>query len=467
MSATSESNPKMQKAQVFFKTGNDAALKSNYKYAIAMYQEACKLVPDNILYRQALRGVERRVFDNEPSKVGRLVGMKVQPILLRVRTAKAQSKWEHVLEVCEEAFVHNPWDTHVAVEFAHAAEHLDWLELARWSLESVRNQATDAEFFRYLAKVYELNEDWNKAIETWERVKKLAPNDDNARRKIQSLSASATIARSGYEEVRRDDEPIGVARNEPEKGGDDPHELKAQARSPEELLLEEVTAEPTRVGPYLALADHYRMNNRLEDAEKILARGKKAAPGDEVLARAHADIQMSRLQRAIDFQVKKLKAEPDDAEAKTKLAQFRGALETYELKEFRRRVTSHPDDPQIRLQYGMILARIGRHDEAIAEFQQARNSPNLKLQALNLAGQSFEAKGLPKLAERNYQEALKLADPDDQALLNSLHYRIGRVAEVQGELAAAEEHYNEVAANDYTYLDVAERLANLNQKPPA
>lgn len=467
MSATSESNPKMQKAQLFFQRGNEAALKSNFEYAIRMYQDACKLVPDNLLFRQALRGVERRMFDNEPSRVGRLVGMKVQPILLKVRAAKAQSKWEHVLEVCEDAFVHNPWDVHTAVEFAHAAEHLEWLELAQWSLESVRNQAgKDAEFFRYLAKVYELNEQWNKAIESWERVKKLAPNDDNARRKIQALSASATIARAGLNDVQWEDERKGAGREEP-RGGPDPDELKAQARSPEELLLEEIETDPTRVGTYLELADHYRLNNRLEDAEKILARGKKAVPDDDVLARAHADVQISRLQRAIDHQAKKLKGDPDDPEAKTKLAQLRGALETYELKEYRRRVTSHPDDAQLRLQYGMILARIGRHDEAIAEFQQARNAPNLKLQALNYAGQSFEAKGLPKLAERNYQEALKLADPDDQALLNSLHYRLGRVAEAQGDLGAAEEHYNEVAANDYTYLDVAERLAALNQKPEA
>ena len=41
---------------------------------------AASSIPANSLYRQALRGVERRKFDNEPSKVGRLVGMKTQPM---------------------------------------------------------------------------------------------------------------------------------------------------------------------------------------------------------------------------------------------------------------------------------------------------------------------------------------------------------------------------------------------------
>ena len=44
-----------QKAETFFQYGNDAALKGNLDYAIDMYRQACKLVPDNLSYRQASR----------------------------------------------------------------------------------------------------------------------------------------------------------------------------------------------------------------------------------------------------------------------------------------------------------------------------------------------------------------------------------------------------------------------------
>ena len=76
--AASDSNPRKQKAQMFFKYGNDAALKNNFDYAIQMYKEACKLVPEHLPYRQALRGIERRKFGNDPAKVGRFVGAKLQ-----------------------------------------------------------------------------------------------------------------------------------------------------------------------------------------------------------------------------------------------------------------------------------------------------------------------------------------------------------------------------------------------------
>ena len=85
MSSESKS-PDMQKAKTYFDYGNDAALKSNFDYAIDMYKQCCKIVPDNLVYRQALRGIERRKFNNDPGKVGMLVGAKNQPILFRAET---------------------------------------------------------------------------------------------------------------------------------------------------------------------------------------------------------------------------------------------------------------------------------------------------------------------------------------------------------------------------------------------
>ena len=42
----------------------------NFDYAIDMYKQACKIVPDNLVYRQALRGIERRKFNGDPEQGG-------------------------------------------------------------------------------------------------------------------------------------------------------------------------------------------------------------------------------------------------------------------------------------------------------------------------------------------------------------------------------------------------------------
>jgi tetratricopeptide (TPR) repeat protein len=67
MAMGEEDGPRLQKAKAFFTYGNDAALKSNHDYAIEMYKEACKLAPDNLVYRQALRGIARRKSNDDPT----------------------------------------------------------------------------------------------------------------------------------------------------------------------------------------------------------------------------------------------------------------------------------------------------------------------------------------------------------------------------------------------------------------
>jgi tetratricopeptide (TPR) repeat protein len=457
--ADASKDKEKEKARTFFQYGNDAALKNNHDYAVDMYQRACKIDPDNLIYRQALRGIERRKFGNDPAKVGRMAGARLQTIRLRAKGSKSKGNWKGVLETCEEAFVIHPWDVTTARDAAEACEHLEFPGVAQWLLESVQGQATDADFFRHLAHVQELNSAWAKAIQAWERVKKLDPNDETASRKINALSANATIQRAGLGDAIDKRNEAAAAPAVPDQS--EIEALAMQKLSPEQRLLKEIQNHPDRIGPHLELADLFKQRNQLEEAEKVLARGLKAHPTDESLQLAHAEVQVSRLQHAIEVYTKRSREKPQDETIKAKLNQYTTMLKDYEIKEYGRRAKMHPEDLSIQLQLGIRLARAGKHQEAIAAFQQARNHPPSRVEALHQAGLSFEATGVLKLAERNYQDALKAADPTDTNILNALHYRLGRVAEAQGNTQAAEEHYNEVAANDYSYLDVAERLKNL------
>jgi tetratricopeptide (TPR) repeat protein len=207
----------------------------------------------------------------------------------------------------------------------------------------------------------------------------------------------------------------------------------------------------------------YRQRSELDKAEKVLAKGLKANPNDHGLASVYEDTQISRLRKARDSQKQRVQQYPEDTAAKAKLDQLNQMLDKYEIEAFRRRVNLHPEDAKLHLELGLILARVGDHDGAIAEFQQSRASTvtSQKIQSLYHLGLSFEANNSPKLAERNYKEALRVLEPEDKEHFLALHYRLGRVAETLSNNEAAEEHYNEVAAIDYSYLDVAERLKRL------
>lgn len=460
--ATGGDNPREEKARTFFQYGNDAALKSNFDYAIDMYKQACKLAPDNIQYRQALRGITRRKFANDPAKVGRLVGARLGPIRMSARSAQKKGKFGEALATCEDGFTHNPWDIETARIASDAAEGLGLNTLAEWMLESVHAQGeNDVEFLKHEARVHELCESWPKAIACWERVKKVSPHDQEAGRKANEMAAKATIKKSGLgdaldERAKRD--PAAEAREL------ELEEMKRNALTPEQRAFKEIEANPQAVGPYLTLADMYKHEGRLDEAEQILSRGLKAAPDDNYLRGVHAEVQVQRMKRAIDALKRRLQKNPADAEAKVKLEQLSAHLVAYEVKELRRRIGLRPDDMNLRLLLGQTLAKAGKHEEAIVEYQQARKSPPHAVQANLLAGQSFEANGAVTLAVRHYQDALRAVDATDHATVNSLHYRLGRIAESQGNKGEAEEHYNEIAANDYGYLDVARRLADLGHR---
>ena len=428
-----------------------------------MYREACKLDPENLIFRQALRGIERRKFNNEPSKVGRLVGTKTQPIRMRARSAKSKGKEAEALAICEEAFAHNPWDVGTARDAAEAAEDLGYsCARMQWYVESVQAVATDAEFFRHLAHVHEENHAYPKAIAAFERVKKINPNDEDVNRKINALAASATIKRSGMGEAL---EKGGGAKSGPETLADaELEEMKQPKVTPEERWMKEIKDNPTHVGPYLSFADFLRGRGKLDDAEKVLGRGLKAVPDDPTLQLNYAEVQIARLQREIksDREAPRQAKAPTTRRPRPSSRSSRRCSRSYEVEEFRRRVKLNPTDGKLNYELGLRLAKAGQHKDAIAAFQQARSSPVYRVQALHQAGLSFEAEGALKLAERSYQEALKGADPNDVDLVIALHYRLGRVSEILENKPAAIEHYSEVAAHDYAYLDVAKRLRNLS-----
>ncbi len=124
----------------------------------------------------------------------------------------------------------------------------------------------------------------------------LVPADEEARKKVNDLTAKSAIKKSGLQESidKHSKKPIGSSG--PEKDlPPDAEELRGERVSPEQRLLKEIEETPERIGPYLSLAEHYKHEGRLKEAEEILAKGVKANPDDNYLQGAYAEVQMSRL----------------------------------------------------------------------------------------------------------------------------------------------------------------------------
>jgi hypothetical protein len=113
----------------------------NLDYAIELLMDCCKGDPANFDFRQELRKVEKRKYND--NKKGRpFAFLWTWRTSIRLARARAGKKHLQVVDLAEEIFRHNPWHTRASIAQARAFEQLGLNRLAAWTLEQARS-ATD------------------------------------------------------------------------------------------------------------------------------------------------------------------------------------------------------------------------------------------------------------------------------------------------------------------------------------
>jgi hypothetical protein len=168
-------------------------------YAYQLLVSCCKLDPANTAYRSQLRQLGQELYHREG--LGRWLS-PLTSLLDRTRLKAARHGGDHrkVLECGEAVLARAPEDaaTHLAMADAAAGLNLPYLEI--WMLEQARKEVADRQdLLRRLADAYERLNELDRAIQVWEAVRKHHPQDADAPRKINALSAQSTIARGKYD----------------------------------------------------------------------------------------------------------------------------------------------------------------------------------------------------------------------------------------------------------------------------
>jgi tetratricopeptide (TPR) repeat protein len=362
------------------------------------------------------------------------------------------------------------------MDAAEAALELGASDLAEWNLASVSEEAEDNLDYLWLRiRIFEALGKWDAAIRCADAIRAKAPADQNITSKINELSAKAMMARSGLSATaagRKTDTTAGseeagseVRAESRESASGTPHGPgSAKPKSREDALRQKLEETPEDIQAAVELAEIYKSSDRWKEADRLLHEMLGHWPSDEMLRHIFANTHLERMERMLAKWDDHLVENPDDAEARSKRSELMRKRDDFEIGEFRRRVEANAADAESQFRLGSALARAQRWEEAIAAFQKARNDAQWKVKALTAAGECFEKDNSPRLAERSYSDALKSVPGEDTAMSNELHYRLGTLAERMGKLQEAEDHYNEVAANDFGYKDVAKRLREIQTR---
>jgi tetratricopeptide (TPR) repeat protein len=127
------------------------------------------------------------------------------------------------------------------------------------------------------------------------------------------------------------------------------------------------------------------------------------------------------------------------------------------LEVAKKRVDDNPTDLGFRFEYGEVLMKAGRFTDAIPELQRARQSPNVRLKAMNLLGQCFVEKSMLDLAASTFKSAASEILAMDN-LKKEITYKLAMVYEKMDKKEEYIEALKAIYEVDYGYLDVAQRV---------
>jgi tetratricopeptide (TPR) repeat protein len=458
-----------------YERANEVLATGNHDYAMQLLTTCCTLDPANLIYRKALRLTQRARYGNN-LRGSRFALLTTSAARLRMKAARRAGDHVKVLEQAEQILNRNPWDLGALTAMAEAFDAVGLLDQAIWSLEQARpKDADNLKVNRALARLYERSGDFNRAIKFWQRIGKIDPADVEAMQKVKDLAARDTIARGGYVAALVGEAPDGAGRPAGKSGertalGEEtPTERAAEAESPvppppahlareAAPLIARLRANPTAPDGYLQLAALYRRGSQLEAAAEVLARGLAATANHFELASELADLEIEPFRQNLAVAEDRLRVEPQDEELRRIRIRLLKEINTRELYLYRQKAERYPTEMAHRLELGLRLLRAGQLDEAILELQAARADPRQQWRALFYLGYAFKARNNGRLAQRNFEDALKALPPDEDEMRKELLFQLATGAAEAGELSQALELAYELANMDFGYKEIGRLL---------
>jgi tetratricopeptide (TPR) repeat protein len=450
-----EEQKRRRNAIEWFKKASEALAKGNFDYAVEMFTNCVRFVPDHLNYRQFLRGAECKKYRNNRSGAS-LAFLRVAGVRTKTAKARYQKNWRELDHAAEEGLAINPWDAQFNADVGDAATHLGYNEVAIFSYEkAVETDSKNKEFLRSLARAYERKIRYPEAIRIWERVRELDPLDTEARTKITGLNATNTIESAGFDKAPAlKDVVVKQGYEESIKGDVEQDGPAAPGESAEADLLHAIRKEPTAVGNYLKLADLYRRELRFDDAIAIYQRALEVTGGDINIRERLEDVQLEMGRRNRDFLKQDADQHPQDAALQQRLVDVKKELLQQEITVLSSRVERYPQDLRLKAELAQRFFQAGKSALAIPLYQQAAKDPRLEAVVLVSLGKCFLKERKNDLAEFQFKKAvLKLNASDHKLVLLDCHYWLGRLAEDALRSEDAISHYNEVIALDYNYKD--------------
>lgn len=304
--------------------------------------------------------------------------------------------------------------------------------------------------------------DPSRAVELYDKILAISPNDLAALKGSKDASAAASVQRGGWEKA---DSYRDLIKNKEEAVS---LEQASRVVKSEEMIDDQITelaaavqAEPSSIDKSRRVAELYEEKGEIDQALEwyryVLG---LTAGADPTIVRKISDLQLRQINEAYKARELYLASSPDDPEApryRQEMEELAKQRSEFVLAEARERVDRNPTDLPAHFDLATALMESGNHQEAIAHLQRARNNPSIRLKAMSQLGQCYVARGMNDLAVRTFSDAITEI-PGMDPVKKDLLYNLGTVHETMGEKAKALDCFKEIYEVDYGYRDVATKV---------
>ena len=386
--------------------------------------------------------------------------MKERGARSAIKKAIAQSEWFEVIHNGVAVLKVNPWDVHTLVAMASASEGLwaasgatGFSECETVYLKSALDvNPKDPVVNRLCGIALGKRRLFDQAISCWHRVEQARPDDEEPKRAIASLAVEKTIVKSD---------------------GNDPTKITArgqpgsQQQSHDNLTLEErlrrrLVKDPKDLSACNELVQLLVNADRYREAEEALNQAIEVSKGDLELREKLNDVQVRHLRHRYKQADQRAK-ESGGEEAKTELKKLYKALNQKLLDVAKQHAERSPNNLAYNFDLAVQYQLLGQYNEAIKEFQIARNDPRRKGVCMLALGKCFERIKQYRLAMEHYEAAIQeIPERDPENKKKALYYA-GRLAFELKDRPKAERHLNVLASMDYAYRDVSALLDKLTE----
>jgi tetratricopeptide (TPR) repeat protein len=460
-----------QRLQQVFDHAQKCAERNERDYANDLFTQCVVEDPGNLIYLQHfLTNLANKYGNNKTG--ARLAGMKIRSGRAALVKAAGKGEWRAAFEAAADALKINPWDAQTLMALADVCQQIGNPEteifLLRWALDV---DPKDPVVNRRAAIGFGRLGQFDNAIGCWRRVLAAKPLDEEAARAVSQLSVEQTIKKGGYQQEMLDGSMkvadmetavrASMARGRKEVSEQMP--ARGEPGNREQELLEALQSRPAEVSNYLELAELFTSQDRLQDAERILAQAQAVTGGGDLNVReCLEDAQLARVHQQVDIANRRAEQEKTDEAAE--LAR-RMAIQAnlVELEIYGARSARDPGNTMLLYELGLRAKRAGKFKEAIQAFQAARDDMRHRAQVQLHLGESFQHIRQFKLALSSYEAAVEACDAMQMDVQKLALYRAGVLAAEFKDIDRAEKYLTRLASIDFGYRDVADRLDKLAQ----